>query len=115
MKIDHLEKSLEQISPRRRDRLIEEIVKLSCEYGIASAHTSFVALYERENKVTGIPEAVVVPVAPAAKWDMLADHTFTPPLSGTGPAVSHSRPELILTGGLRRNPWIFTAAAAPSG
>lgn len=103
MKIDHLEKSLEQISPRRRDRLIEEIVKLSCEYGIASAHTSFVALYERENKATGIPKTVVVPVAPAAKWDMLADHTFTPPLSGTGPAVLFS-PRVNLDRGFAPQP-----------
>lgn len=72
MKIDHLEIALEQINPRRRETLIKEIVKVSCEYGVASAHTSFVALYERENKVTGIPKTVMVPVAPAAKWDLLS-------------------------------------------
>ncbi|HPZ11754.1 MAG TPA: VIT domain-containing protein [Bacillota bacterium] len=72
MKIDHLEKSLEGINPRRRENLVEELVKISREYGVGSAHTSFVAVQERENKVTGIPETVVVPVAPAAGWEMLS-------------------------------------------
>ncbi|NLA05685.1 MAG: VWA domain-containing protein, partial [Firmicutes bacterium] len=72
MKIDHLEKALEKINPRRRETLIEEIVKVSCEYGIGSSQTSFVALLERKNEATGIPETVVVPVAPAAEWRMLS-------------------------------------------
>jgi len=74
MKIDYLEKSLDGINPRRSETLVEELVKISREYGVGSAHTAFVAVQERKNKVTGIPETVVVPVAPAADWEMLSFH-----------------------------------------
>lgn len=72
MKIEHLEKALDGINPRRREALVEELVNISREYGVGSSQTSFVAVQERENKVTGIPETVVVPVAPAAHWGMLS-------------------------------------------
>ena len=74
MKIECLEKALNRINPRRSETLVEELVKISREYGVGSAHTAFVAVQERKNKVTGIPETVVVPVAPAADWEMLSFH-----------------------------------------
>lgn len=69
-KIEQLEKELEGINPRRKQTLIEELVKVSRDYDIGSAHTSFVAVEERVDKATGLPETVVVPVAPAAEWRM---------------------------------------------
>lgn len=71
-KIEHLETALREINPRRREALIKEIVKISRKYGVGSSQTSFVALHERENKDTNIPETVVVPVAPAAEWALLS-------------------------------------------
>ncbi len=71
MKIENMTAMLSSINPRRKNSLIKEIVKLSAECGVISPHTSFVAVEERENKETGIPETVIVPVTPAADWDML--------------------------------------------
>ncbi len=72
MKIEHLEKTLEGINPRRREALLKEIVNLSRKYGVGSSQTSFVALHERKEKAGGIPQTVVVPVAPAAEWEMFS-------------------------------------------
>ena len=72
MKIEYLEKTLEGINPRRSEAVVEEIVKLSREYGVGSSRTSFVAVHERMDGTTGIPQTVVVPVAPAAEWRMFS-------------------------------------------
>ncbi|NLA05853.1 MAG: hypothetical protein GX881_09110, partial [Firmicutes bacterium] len=92
-KIEHLETALRQINPRRRETLIKEIVNISRKYGIGSPYTSFVALHEREIKATGIPETVVVPVAPAAEWALLSR---TQPPFYTAPTVFSDPPRGIL-------------------
>lgn len=76
MKIERLENALRTVNPRRQASLVQEIIRHSIDYGVLSAHTSFVAIMERENKATGIPETVVVPVAPAAEWAMLEEEAF---------------------------------------
>jgi Ca-activated chloride channel family protein len=72
MKLDCLEKFLYGINPRRGKVLLKEIAELSLEYGIGSSQTSYVAVHRRMDKTGGIPETVVVPVSPAAEWEMLA-------------------------------------------
>jgi len=67
-KITSLEEGLSDINPRREEAITEEIVKISREYKINSSHTSFVAVEEREDKVSGLPQTLVVPVSPPADW-----------------------------------------------
>jgi len=67
-KITSLEEGLSDINPRREEAVIEEIVKISREYKINSPYTSFVAVEEREDKATGLPQTLVVPVSPPTEW-----------------------------------------------
>lgn len=91
MKIEHLEGVLGEINPRRRAAVAEEIVNVSRDYSLASSQTSFVAVQERVNRATGVPETVVVPVAPAAEWRMLTPRLLEP---SYGPIVlSDSLPQ----------------------
>ncbi|RQD73441.1 MAG: hypothetical protein D5R97_09350, partial [Candidatus Syntrophonatronum acetioxidans] len=77
-KITSLEEALSYINPRREETVIEEIVKISREYKINSPYTSFVAVEEREDKVTGLPQTLVVPVSPPAGWSYFQwDHLIT--------------------------------------
>ena len=74
MKIDSMEESLSNINPRREQAVIQEIVNLAREYKISSPYTSFVAVEERPDRASGIPETIVVPVSPPAEWMHYEDH-----------------------------------------
>jgi Ca-activated chloride channel family protein len=67
-KTEALANSLYNINPRRAKAVINEIVALCRRFGLASDHTSFVAVLERENKVSGLPDTVVVPTVVPAGW-----------------------------------------------
>ncbi|RQD77070.1 MAG: hypothetical protein D5R97_03135, partial [Candidatus Syntrophonatronum acetioxidans] len=77
-KITSLEEALSYINPRREEAVIEEIVKISRDYKINSPYTSFVAVEEREDKATGLPQTLVVPISPPAGWSYFQwDHLIT--------------------------------------
>ncbi len=69
-KIRMLEESLSSGNPRRDELAKKEIIALSEKYGVLSTLTSLVAVYERFNKVKGIPETIVVPVAKPEGWEL---------------------------------------------
>ena len=69
-KIAKLEQYLETENRRRADFIRNEIISLSEKYNVSSSLTSFVAIYERENKLIGLPRTAVVPVSEPADWDM---------------------------------------------
>jgi Ca-activated chloride channel family protein len=52
----------------RPDRVKEEIVRLGTEYGLCSAHTSFVAVEKRETPTPGAAELRRVPIALTSGW-----------------------------------------------
>lgn len=113
MKIEHLEKTLEEINPRRRKAFAEEIVNVSREYNLASSQTSFVAVQERVNRATGVPETVVVPVAPAAEWSALTCHHPAGVMNGAVLGMRPSRGLFRL--GHSENIMPCHAGAAPAG
>lgn len=97
-KVEEMEGYLNSGNPRRYQNVKEDIIKLCETYGISSEYTSFVAIYERENKISGLPETVVVPVSVPYIWDMYkADERDMPSflqnkssISGFGGVVSRS-------------------------
>ncbi len=54
---------------RRKSAIEKEIIDLSVKSGLLSPLTAYVAVYERENKASGLPETVTVPVSVPNKWD----------------------------------------------
>lgn len=75
--IERLEHNLITVNPRRSDFLRTEIISLSEKYSVASTLTSFVAVYEREDKLIALPQTSVIPVSEPADWDMM-DRSFRP-------------------------------------
>jgi Ca-activated chloride channel family protein len=71
-RIRMLEESLGCGNPRRDERAKKEIVALSEKYGVLSTLTSLVAVYERFDKLKGMPETIVVPVARPEGWEMFS-------------------------------------------
>lgn len=70
-KIKILEEQSKQVSNKRRvESIKEEIIELSITYGVLSSLTSFVAVYERTDKASGLPKTVVVPVSMPYSWEM---------------------------------------------
>lgn len=67
-KIAYLEEYMNGGNPRRTDTIKEEIAELSKKFGILSPVVSFVAVEERKNKATGLPETITVPVSRPKGW-----------------------------------------------
>ncbi|MEN6391910.1 MAG: VIT and VWA domain-containing protein [Syntrophomonas sp.] len=59
-------------NPRRSSGIKADIIKLSERYRVICDLTSFVATYQRINKMTGLPETVVIPVNAPHGWAMFA-------------------------------------------
>jgi hypothetical protein len=59
----------------RPDRVKDEIVRLGTEYGLCSAHTSFVAVEKREAAAPGQAQLRRVPIALTSGWGGLSDTT----------------------------------------
>ncbi|HWQ89979.1 MAG TPA: VIT and VWA domain-containing protein [Desulfitobacteriaceae bacterium] len=72
-KIDALEGYLQWGNHRRTKTIQEEIIALSQQYRVLSSLTSFLAVYEREEKLSGMPETLVIPVDIPYGWDMFKD------------------------------------------
>ncbi|ABI69364.1 VIT and vWA domain-containing protein [Syntrophomonas wolfei] len=73
-KITQLETYLQTGNPRRASGTKEEIVSLSERYHILSTLTSFIAEFERKDKLSGIPETIIIPVDAPHAWGMFEDH-----------------------------------------
>jgi Ca-activated chloride channel family protein len=83
----------------RPDRVKEEIVRLGTEYGLCSAHTSFVAVEQREAPVAGQTQLRRVPVALTSGWggleaDLPTGATFNAYPTGAMPAAAMAPPPL---------------------
>jgi hypothetical protein len=75
----------------RTDRVKDEIVRLGVEYGLCSAHTSFVAVEKRETPVAGATQLRRVPIAVTSGWGGEEGGAITgsfPALSAPGAAYS---------------------------
>ena len=97
-KIEELEGYLDKSNPRRLKALKDEIISISEAYGIISPLTSFVAIYERENKITGIPKTIVVPVnAPinTIAYNMEEDILFSSSYDVDQSPIMESKSKLI--------------------
>ncbi|MEQ8174852.1 MAG: VIT and VWA domain-containing protein [Syntrophomonadaceae bacterium] len=70
-KITELNTYLSWGNPRRSSGIKADIIKLSERYRVISALASFVATYQRKNKMSGLPETVVIPVNAPHGWAML--------------------------------------------
>lgn len=77
-KLEELEAMLNTGNPRRHRGIREDIVKISEAYGIGSSLTSFVAVHERENKLSGLPETLVIPVSAPRGWGMFDSNDRAP-------------------------------------
>lgn len=71
-KIAELNVCLSSGNRRRSSSIRADIVKLSERYQVISALTSFIATYQRINKMSGLPETVVVPVKAPQGWAMFS-------------------------------------------
>ena len=69
-RIKQLEEYEPDCNPDRRPSVTAGIIEISVKYGVLSKHTAFFARITRENKLSGMPETVVVPVEMPAKWEM---------------------------------------------
>jgi len=69
--IEQLEFDLNYGNSRRREKIRDEIIRLSKQYGIISSLTSFVAVEERVDKASGLPVTRPVPVAVPQGWKMI--------------------------------------------
>ncbi|HHV15400.1 MAG TPA: VWA domain-containing protein [Gelria sp.] len=71
-KITELETYLQSGNPRRAKTIEADIIELSQKHHLLSSLTSFVGVYQRENKLSGLPELIVIPVDIPYGWDMFA-------------------------------------------
>ncbi len=69
-KITELETYLQSGNPRRAKTIKADIIELSQKHHLLSSLTSFVGVYQRENKLSGLPEPIVIPVDIPYGWDM---------------------------------------------
>ncbi|MBP8819507.1 MAG: VWA domain-containing protein [Syntrophomonadaceae bacterium] len=69
-KITELETYLESGNPRRAKTVTADIIELSQKHHLLSSLTSFVGVYQRENKLSGLPELITIPVDIPYGWDM---------------------------------------------
>ncbi len=69
-KMEALKNTLYRVNPRREKAVRAEIIELCKAFSLTSDYTSFVAVLERQDKAGGLPETVVVPIAPPAGWGM---------------------------------------------
>ena len=69
-KITELETYLQSGNPRRSKTIEADIIELSQKHHLLSSLTSFVGVYQRENKLSGLPEPIVIPVDIPYGWDM---------------------------------------------
>ncbi len=77
----------------RPDRVKDEIVRLGIEYGLCSAHTSFVAVETRERPVEGEAQLRRVPVALTSGWGNLASDVLSiHSMSAGGPPRAAAAP-----------------------
>jgi|GEM_PF-5934759 len=66
------------MSGRKRNKIAAEIERLSLEHGIISSLTSFVAVEERLEKVSGLPVTRPIPVSPPREWRMFELSSMQP-------------------------------------
>jgi Ca-activated chloride channel family protein len=69
-RIKQLEEYEPECNPARKPSVTANIIEISEKYSVLSKHTAFFARITRENKLSGTPETVVVPVEMPAKWKM---------------------------------------------
>ena len=69
-KITELETYLQSGNPRRAKTIQADIIELSQKHHLLSSLTSFVGVYQRENKLSGLPELITIPVDIPYGWDM---------------------------------------------
>lgn len=69
-KITELETYLQSGNPRRAKTIEADIIELSQKHHLISSLTSFVGVYQRENKLSGLPELITIPVDIPYGWDM---------------------------------------------
>ncbi len=69
-RITELETYLQSGNPRRAKTIKADIIELSQKHHLLSSLTSFVGVYQRENKLSGLPEPIVIPVDIPYGWDM---------------------------------------------
>lgn len=86
-KIKQLENYLHIGNPRRSSGTKKEIISLSDRYHIISSLTSFIVKFERQDKLSGMPETIIIPVDTPHEWGMFKKD-ITPLLSG---AISEMR------------------------
>jgi Ca-activated chloride channel family protein len=70
VRIKQLEEYEPECNPARQPSVTANIIEISEKYSVLSKHTAFFARITRENKLSGMPETVVVPVEMPAKWEM---------------------------------------------
>ncbi len=76
-KITELETYLESGNPRRAKTITADIIELSQKHRLLSSLTSFVGVYQRENKLSGLPEPIVIPVDIPYGWDMFEINCYS--------------------------------------
>jgi Ca-activated chloride channel family protein len=101
--------SLQERRGPGEDRVKQEIVRLGVTYGLASKHTSFVAVERRETPTTGQAQLRRIPVALTAAWGALENTAITGAMAGM--PTGSARPMLGAAAVLRSRP--APAAAAP--
>ncbi len=70
-KLNHLENDRLALDQNRRgESYQEDIIALSTRYQILTRYTSFLAVYERQEKAGGCPVEIKVPVSMPADWTM---------------------------------------------
>ncbi len=69
-RITELETYLQSGNPRRAKTIEADIIELSQKHHLLSSLTSFVGVYQRENKLSGLPELITIPVDIPYGWDM---------------------------------------------
>lgn len=74
-KIAELEAYLDNGNPRRSQKIKADIIAISEKYRLISSLTSFLAVYQRENKLSGLPETIVIPVDFPHAWGMFDIHS----------------------------------------
>jgi len=69
-KIAELESYLANTNPRRLKNIQADIIETSQKYRVVSSLTSLLAIYNRHNKLSGLPETVVIPVDTPYGWTL---------------------------------------------